>query len=215
MEQTAQSIIMEQMGLEHLTDEEIADLAKHGNVEALEYLINKYKNFVRAKARTYFLIGADREDIIQEGMIGLYKAIRDYNTDREASFATFASMCINRQMITAVAASNRKKNMPLNTYVSYDMPAGGDEDSDMRLVDILQSQTELNPEKLLIDKEHNWDLKSRLKEVLSTFEQQVLTYYLEGMDYTAIAKKMQKPPKSVDNALQRIRSKAARLTLEN
>ena len=162
-----------------------------------------------------YLIGGETDDLIQEGMIGLYKAIRDYNTDREASFATFASMCINRQMITAVAASNRKKNMPLNTYVSYDMPAGGDEDSDMRLVDILQSQTELNPEKLLIDKEHNWDLKSRLKEVLSTFEQQVLTYYLEGMDYTAIAKKMQKPPKSVDNALQRIRSKAARLTLEN
>ena len=148
-------------------------------------------------------------------MIGLYKAIRDYHTDREASFATFASMCINRQMITAVAASNRKKNMPLNTYVSYDMPAGGDEDSDMRLVDILQSQTELNPEKLLIDKEHDRDLKSCLKEVLSTFEQQVLAYYLEGMDYTAIAKKMQKPPKSVDNALQRIRSKAARLTLDN
>lgn len=105
--------------------------------------------------------------------------------------------------------------MPLNTYVSYDMPAGGDEDSDMRLVDILQSQTELNPEKLLIDKEHNWDLKSRLKEVLSTFEQQVLTYYLEGMDYTQLQKMQEASRKSVDNALQRIRSKAARLTLEN
>ena len=203
------------MDLKQCSDEELIVRYRDGDTDAMDFIFERYKYLVRKKAKAMFLAGGDNDDLIQEGMIGLYKAIRDYNTDREASFATFASMCINRQMITAVAASNRKKNMPLNTYVSYDMPAGGDEDSDMRLVDILQSQTELNPEKLLIDKEHNWDLKSRLKEVLSNFEQQVLTYYLEGMDYTAIAKKMQKPPKSVDNALQRIRSKAARLTLEN
>ena len=203
------------MDLKQCSDEELIVRYRDGDTDAMDFIFERYKHLVRKKAKAMFLAGGDNDDLIQEGMIGLYKAIRDYNTDREASFATFASMCSNRQMITAVAASNRKKNMPLNTYVSYDMPAGGDEDSDMRLVDILQSQTELNPEKLLIDKEHNWDLKSRLKEVLSTFEQQVLTYYLEGMDYTAIAKKMQKPPKSVDNALQRIRSKAARLTLEN
>ena len=203
------------MDLKQCSDEELIVRYRDGDTDAMDFIFERYKYLVRKKAKAMFLAGGDNDDLIQEGMIGLYKAIRDYNTDREASFATFASMCINRQMITAVAASNRKKNMPLNTYVSYDMPAGGDEDSDMRLVDILQSQTELNPEKLLIDKEHNWDLKSRLKEVLSTFEQQELTYYLEGMDYTAIAKKMQKPPKSVDNALQRIRSKAARLTLEN
>ena len=203
------------MDLKQCSDEELIVRYRDGDTDAMDFIFERYKHLVRKKAKAMFLAGGDNDDLIQEGMIGLYKAIRDYNTDREASFATFASMCINRQMITAVAASNRKKNMPLNTYVSYDMPAGGDEDSDMRLVDILQSQTELNPEKLLIDKEHNWDLKSRLKEVLSPFEQQVLTYYLEGMDYTAIAKKMQKPPKSVDNALQRIRSKAARLTLEN
>ena len=203
------------MDLKQCSDEELIVRYRDGDTDAMDFIFERYKHLVRKKAKAMFLAGGDNDDLIQEGMIGLYKAIRDYNTDREASFATFASMCINRQMITAVAASNRKKNMPLNTYVSYDMPAGGDEDSDMRLVDILQSQTELNPEKLLIDKEHNWDLKSRLKEVLSTFEQQVLTYYLEGMDYTAIAKKMQKPPKSVYNALQRIRSKAARLTLEN
>ena len=203
------------MDLKQCSDEELIVRYRDGDTDAMDFIFERYKHLVRKKAKAMFLAGGDNDDLIQEGMIGLYKAIRDYNTDREASFAIFASMCINRQMITAVAASNRKKNMPLNTYVSYDMPAGGDEDSDMRLVDILQSQTELNPEKLLIDKEHNWDLKSRLKEVLSTFEQQVLTYYLEGMDYTAIAKKMQKPPKSVDNALQRIRSKAARLTLEN
>ena len=203
------------MDLKQCSDEELIVRYRDGDTDAMDFIFERYKHLVRKKAKAMFLAGGDNDDLIQEGMIGLYKAIRDYNTDREASFATFASMCINRQMITAVAASNREKNMPLNTYVSYDMPAGGDEDSDMRLVDILQSQTELNPEKLLIDKEHNWDLKSHLKEVLSTFEQQVLTYYLEGMDYTAIAKKMQKPPKSVDNALQRIRSKAARLTLEN
>ena len=203
------------MDLKQCSDEELIVRYRDGDTEAMDFIFERYKHLVRKKAKAMFLAGGDNDDLIQEGMIGLYKAIRDYHTDREASFATFASMCINRQMITAVAASNLKKNMPLNTYVSYDMPAGGDEDSDMRLVDILQSQTELNPEKLLIDKEHNRDLKSRLKEVLSTFEQQVLTYYLEGMDYTAIAKKMQKPPKSVDNALQRIRSKAARLGLEN
>ena len=203
------------MDLKQCSDEELIVRYRDGDTDAMDFIFERYKHLVRKKAKAMFLAGGDNDDLIQEGMIGLYKAIRDYNTDREASFATFASMCINRQMITAVAASNRKKNMPLNTYVSYDMPAGGDEDSDMRLVDILQSQTELNPEKLLIDKEHNRDLKSRLKEVLSTFEQKVLTYYLEGMDYTALAKKMQKPPKSVDNALQRIRSKAARLTLEN
>ena len=203
------------MDLKQCSDEELIVRYRDGDTDAMDFIFERYKHLVRKKAKAMFLAGGDNDDLIQEGMIGLYKAIRDYNTDREASFATFASMCINRQMITAVTASNRKKNMPLNTYVSYDMPAGGDEDSDMRLVDILQSQTELNPEKLLIDKEHNRDLKSRLKEVLSTFEQQVLAYYLEGMDYTAIAKKMQKPPKSVDNALQRIRSKAARLTLEN
>lgn len=203
------------MDLKQCSDEELIVRYRDGDTEAMDFIFERYKHLVRKKAKAMFLAGGDNDDLIQEGMIGLYKAIRDYHTDREASFATFASMCINRQMITAVAASNRKKNMPLNTYVSYDMPAGGDEDSDMRLVDILQSQTELNPEKLLIDKEHDRDLKSCLKEVLSTFEQQVLTYYLEGMDYTAIAKKMQKPPKSVDNALQRIRSKAARLTLEN
>ena len=204
------------MDLKQCSDEELIVRYRDGDTDAMDFIFERYKHLVRKKAKAMFLAGGDNDDLIQEGMIGLYKAIRDYNTDREASFATFASMCINRQMITAVAASNRKKNMPLNTYVSLDSQEdGGDEDSDMRLVDILQSQTELNPEKLLIDKEHNWDLKSRLKEVLSTFEQQVLTYYLEGMDYTAIAKKMQKPPKSVDNALQRIRSKAARLTLEN
>ena len=203
------------MDLKQCSDEELIVRYRDGDTEAMDFIFERYKHLVRKKAKAMFLAGGDNDDLIQEGMIGLYKAIRDYHTDRAASFATFASMCINRQMITGVAASNRKKNMPLNTYVSYDMPAGGDEDSDMRLVDILQSQTELNPEKLLIDKEHNRDLKSRLKEVLSTFEQQVLAYYLEGMDYTAIAKKMQKPPKSVDNALQRIRSKAARLTLEN
>ncbi len=199
------------MDLKQCSDEELIVRYREGDTDAMDFIFERYKYLVRKKAKAMFLAGGDNDDLIQEGMIGLYKAIRDYDTDREASFATFASMCINRQMITAVAASNRKKNMPLNTYVSFDMPAGSDEDSDMRLVDILQTQTEQNPEKLLIDKEHNQDLKSRLKEVLSRFEQQVLSCYLEGMDYTAIAEKLQKSPKSIDNALQRIRSKASHL----
>ena len=136
MEQTAQSIIMEQMELEHLTDEEIADLAKHGNVEALEYLINKYKNFVRAKARTYFLIGADREDIIQEGMIGLYKAIRDYRCDRQASFRAFAEICVTRQIITAIKTATRQKHIPLNSYISLNKPVF-DEESERTLGEVV------------------------------------------------------------------------------
>ena len=128
------------MDLKQCSDEELIVRYRDGDTDAMDFIFERYKHLVRKKAKAMFLAG-DNDDLIQEGMIGLYKAIRDYNTDREASFATFASMCINRQMITAVAASNRKKNMPLNTYVSYDMPAGGDEDSDMRLVDILQSQT--------------------------------------------------------------------------
>lgn len=199
------------MDLKQCSDEELIVRYRDGDTDAMDFIFERYKHLVRKKAKAMFLAGGDNDDLIQEGMIGLYKAIRDYSTGREASFATFASMCINRQMITAVAASNRKKNMPLNTYVSYDLPAGSGEDSDMRLVDILQSQTEQNPEKLLIDKEHTQDLKSRLKEVLSAFEQQVLACYLEGLDYIAIAKKLQKPPKSIDNALQRIRAKAAHL----
>lgn len=200
------------MSMEQCSDEELIVLYRDGNESAIDFIFERYKNLVRKKAKAMFLAGGDNDDLIQEGMIGLYKAVRDYNAGKAASFATFASMCINRQMITAVTASNRKKNTPLNTYVSFDTPAGNDEDSDMKLVDILQPETEQNPEKLLIDKERAQDLQTRLFTLLSPFEMQVLNLYLEGMDYLQIAEELKKSAKSIDNALQRIRSKVSKIS---
>lgn len=200
------------MSMEQCSDEELILLYRDGNESAIDVIFERYKNLVRKKAKAMFLAGGDNDDLIQEGMIGLYKAVRDYSAGKAASFATFASMCINRQMITAVTASNRKKNTPLNTYVSFDAPAGNDEDSDMKLVDILQPETEQNPEKLLIDKERAEDLQTRLFTLLSPFEMQVLNHYLEGMDYLQIAEELKKSAKSIDNALQRIRSKVSKIS---
>lgn len=200
------------MSMKQCSDEELIVLYRAGSESAIEVIFERYKNLVRKKAKAMFLAGGDNDDLIQEGMIGLYKAVRDYKEEKEASFATFASMCINRQMITAVTASNRKKNVPLNTYVSFDMPAGNDEDTDMRLVDILQPETEQNPEKLFIDREHTKDLQTRLYEMLSPFETRVLDMYIDGMDYIQIADELGKQPKSIDNALQRIRSKVSKIS---
>lgn len=206
MEQTAQSIIMEQIELEHLTDEEIADLAKHGNVEALEYLINKYKNFVRAKARTYFLIGADREDIIQEGMIGLYKAIRDYRGDRQASFRAFAEICVTRQIITAIKTATRQKHIPLNSYISLNKPVF-DEESERTLGEVVTTDKASNPEDLFINQENLLDIESTMHRILSPLEQEVVALYLEGKSYVEIAQQLNRHVKSVDNALQRVKRK--------
>ncbi len=206
MEQTAQSIIMEQIELEHLTDEEIADLAKHGNVEALEYLINKYKNFVRAKARTYFLIGADREDIIQEGMIGLYKAIRDYRCDRQASFRAFAEICVTRQIITAIKTATRQKHIPLNSYISLNKPVF-DEESERTLGEVVTTDKASNPEDLFINQENLLDIESTMHRILSPLEQEVVALYLEGKSYVEIAQQLNRHVKSVDNALQRVKRK--------
>ncbi len=196
------------MDFEGCSDETLIDIYRVGNEAAIEVLFERYKNLVKKKAKAMYLAGGDSDDLIQEGMIGLYKAVRDFDESREASFKTFASMCINRQLITAVAASNRKKNMPLNTYVSFDLPAYTDEDNEMRLVDVLKPETEQNPEKLLIDREYTEDFKEKLFESLSNFEKQVLKLYIEDKDYREIARIMNKTPKSIDNALQRIRSKA-------
>lgn len=200
------------MSMKQCSDEELIVLYRAGSEIAIEVIFERYKNLVRKKAKAMFLAGGDNDDLIQEGMIGLYKAVRDYKAEKEASFATFASMCINRQMITAVTASNRKKNVPLNTYVSFDMPAGNGEDTDMRLVDVLQPETEQNPEKLFIDREHTKDLQTRLYEMLSPFETRVLDMYIDGMDYIQIAGELGKQPKSIDNALQRIRSKVSKIS---
>ena len=204
MEQTAQPI--EPTELEHLTDEEIVELAKNGNVTALEYLINKYKNFVRAKARTYFLIGADREDIIQEGMIGLYKAIRDYRYDRQASFRAFAEICVTRQMITAIKTATRQEHIPLNSYISLNKPVF-DEESERTLGEVVTTEKEGNPEEMFINQENLMDIESTMQRILSPLEQDVVNLYLEGKSYTEIAQKLGRHVKSVDNALQRVKRK--------
>ena len=204
MEQTAQQLDI--MELEHLTDEEIVDLAQYGNVGALEYLINKYKNFVRAKARTYFLIGADREDIIQEGMIGLYKAIRDYRYDRQASFRAFAELCVTRQIITAIKTAIRQKHIPLNSYVSLNKPVF-DEESERTLGEVVTTEKDGNPEELFINQENLLDIESTMRKILSPLEQEVVDLYLEGKSYQEIAEQLDRHAKSVDNALQRVKRK--------
>lgn len=199
------------INLNEYSDEELVNLYRQGNEQAVEYLFEKYKNLVRKKAKAMYLAGGDNDDLIQEGMIGLYKAVRDYKEERDASFFTFASMCINRQMITAVTASNRKKNIPLNSYVSFDSPVSGEEDSDMKLADVLPPSNEQNPEKLFIDKEFANDLQKKVMASLSSFEKEVLKYYMDGKDYIEISEKMNKTPKSIDNALQRIRNKVDKI----
>ena len=204
MEQTAQQLDM--IELEHLTDEEVVELAKYGNVGALEFLINKYKNFVRAKARTYFLIGADREDIIQEGMIGLYKAIRDYRYDWQASFRAFAEICVTRQIITAIKTATRQKHIPLNSYVSLNKPVF-DEESERTLGEVVITEKDGNPEDLFINQENLMDIESTMNKILSPLEQEVVGLYLEGKSYQEIAEQLDRHVKSVDNALQRVKRK--------
>ncbi len=188
------------------TDEEIAEEAKHGSSVALEFLINKYKNFVKAKARSYFLIGADREDIIQEGMIGLYKAIRDFKGDKLSSFRAFAELCITRQIITAIKTATRQKHIPLNSYVSLNKPIY-DEDSDRTLLDILSGAKITDPEELMINREEYHDIEFKMGEILSDLEWKVLMLYLEGKSYQEIAVELKRHVKSIDNALQRVKRK--------
>ena len=204
MEMTALKI--EAADLEHLTDEEIVSLAKDGDTAALEFLIGKYKNFVRSKARTYFLIGADREDIIQEGMIGLYKAIRDYRYDKQASFHSFAEICVTRQIITAIKTATRQKHMPLNSYVSLNKPVY-EEESERTLSDVITQGKAGNPEDLFIDQEDFLDIESTMQRILSPLEQDVVNLYLEGKSYVEIAQQLGRHVKSVDNALQRVKRK--------
>lgn len=199
------------MILQGLKDEELIKLYRDGNEDAIDIIFERYKYLVRKKAKAMYIAGGDNDDLIQEGMIGLYKAVRDYNEDRQASFATFAGMCINRHMMSAVTASNRKKNIPLNSYVSFDAPADGDEQSGTRLVEVLKPDNEQNPEYMFIDREHTRLLEDKIVSALSVYEKKVLDMYLEGKDYIEIAKDLNKQPKSVDNAIQRIRIKVARI----
>ncbi|MDF2988073.1 MAG: polymerase, sigma-24 subunit, subfamily [Eubacterium sp.] len=189
-----------------MIDEDVIHEAKAGNEKALEYLINKYKSFVRAKARTYFLIGADREDIIQEGMIGLFKAIRDYKGDKLSSFRAFAELCITRQIITAIKTATRQKHIPLNSYVSLNKPIF-DEESDRTLMDVISEENISDPEELVINREEFQGIENKMGEILSSLEWEVLTSYLEGRSYQEIAEDLDRHVKSIDNALQRVKRK--------
>lgn len=189
-----------------MLDEELVENARLGSTQALECIINKYKNFVRAKARTYFLIGADREDIIQEGMIGLFKAIRDYKEDKLSSFRAFAELCITRQIITAIKTATRQKHIPLNSYVSLNKPVF-DEESDRTLMDMLSEASISDPEELIINREDLNNIEERMGEVLSGLELEVLDSYLQGKSYFEISKDLNRQVKSIDNALQRVKRK--------
>jgi RNA polymerase sporulation-specific sigma factor len=194
---------------EAMIDEDIVEYAREGSDVALEYLINKYKNFVRAKARSYFLIGADREDIIQEGMIGLYKAIRDFRSDKLSSFRAFAELCITRQIITAIKTATRQKHIPLNSYVSLNKPIY-DEDSDRTLLDVISGSKITDPEELIINREAFGDIEEKMGEILSDLEWKVLMSYLDGKSYQEIAMDLNRHVKSIDNALQRVKRKLER-----
>nr|WP_173917972.1 RNA polymerase sporulation sigma factor SigH [Halobacillus sp. Marseille-Q1614] len=200
---------IEKVDFSRLDDEEIIVRINLGQVQALDFLIDKYKNFVRAKARTYFLIGADREDIVQEGMIGLYKAIRDYQGDKLSSFKAFAELCVTRQIITAIKTATRQKHIPLNSYVSLDKPIF-DEEADRTLLDVIAGSKAIDPQELMVNKERFGDIEEKISELLSDLEQQVLSLYLDGKSYQEISVELNRHVKSIDNALQRVKRKLER-----
>ncbi|MGL6107803.1 RNA polymerase sporulation sigma factor SigH [Romboutsia sp.] len=180
--------------------------ASKGDKIALEYIIKKYRNFVKAKAKSYFLVGADKEDIIQEGMIGLYKAVRDFDGNKTNSFKCFAEICITRQIITAIKTATRQKHIPLNSYVSLNKPIY-DEESDRTLLDIIATSIVTDPEELIISKEELKRIESKMNELLSDLELEVVELYLNGKSYQYIADRLQRDVKSIDNALQRVKRK--------
>lgn len=198
---------------DEMMDEEIVELAKKGDARAEEYLINKYKNYVKSKSKSYFLIGAEKDDLYQEGMIGLYKAIRDFRPETLASFRAFAEICITRQIITAIKTATRQKHIPLNSYVSLNKPVY-DEESDRTLMDVLSTVHISDPEELIISKEQRRKVEKRMYEVLSELELEVLRSYLNGKSYQEIACDLDRHSKSIDNALQRVKRKIEKLLTE-
>ena len=191
-----------------LPDEQLIKRLREGENEIMDYIINKYKSMVRKKAKAMYLLGGENDDLIQEGMIGLFKAVRDYDVNQENSFQSFADLCISRQMYTAIKLSQRQKHIPLNSYVS--LYESGDESSEEKyspLIEQLQDEKENNPEMLFIDKEYNEAMEQLLKDKLSDLENRVLYLHLKGEDYRSIAELLDKSPKSIDNALQRIKNK--------
>lgn len=189
-------------------DEELLERLRDGESSITDYLMDKYKGLVRNKAKSMYILGADNDDLIQEGMIGLFKALRDYDCGRDASFATFADLCVSRQMYTAVQASRRQKHIPLNTYVSLNANSTGSrEGEEEELINVLAAQFEQSPEDLIIDQENVDRLEKIIERELSAFEKQVLDLYLTGMGYQQIAKVLGRDEKSTDNALQRLKNK--------
>lgn len=197
------------MNYETLTDIELVSLAQKNDFDAMETLIERYKNFVRSKGRTYFLIGADKEDIIQEGMIGLFKAVRDFDASKQTQFRSFAELCVTRQIITAIKSATRQKHIPLNTYVSLSRPIY-EEDSEKTLLDLISLEYILDPEQILINQETLWITEKRINGVLSSLEKSVLDLYINGKSYHEIAEILDKEPKSIDNAIQRVKRKIAK-----
>ena len=200
----------------NLKDEEIISQIKSGDKDALSYLLEKYKNLVNKKVSKYFMIGAEKEDILQEGMIGLFKAIQSFNEEKQNSFKSFANICIERQLITAIKSSNRQKHMPLNTYLSLNTAAyDNNEDDSVELIDTFNSKTAEDPLETIMKKEYYSEVEEAINKNLSKFEKQVLDRYLKGESYVTIAKRLDSPVKSVDNAIQRIRKKASKNIMEN
>lgn len=194
------------------SDEELIDRLRGGDSRITDYIMDKYKNLVRSKAKSMYILGGDNEDLIQEGMIGLFKAIRDYDCGRDASFYTFADLCISRQMYTAVQASHRQKHWPLNTYVSlYGSNSSQGDSEEMELAEALSPDKDQNPETLFIDRERVEYLEGQIDKELSSFEKQVLDLYLTGMSYSQIARVLGRDEKSTDNALQRLKSKIKKM----
>jgi len=191
-----------------IKDEDLIEIIKSGDKSALEYLINRYKELVNIKVSRYYIIGAERDDIVQEGLIGLFKAIKCYKPDQDNSFKSFANMCIERQLITAIKTSNRQKHMPLNSYLSLNMSAYDEENDDTPIMEVFNSSIVEDPLDTITKKEYYASVESAIDKVLSDFEKQVLSRYINGESYIEIAQKLDTPVKSVDNAIQRIRKKA-------
>lgn len=200
----------------NLTDEQIVTEIKQGDEYALSYLLEKYKELVNMKVGKYFMVGAEKEDIMQEGMIGLYKAIKNFDTKKQNSFKTFANLCIERQLITAIKTSNRQKHMPLNSYLSLNMAAyDNNEDDSVELIDTFNSNTIEDPLETVMKKEYYEQIHNNIEKSLSKFEKQVLDRFMQGESYNVIAKRLDSPVKSVDNAIQRIRKKAVKNMFKN
>jgi len=192
-----------------LSDEEVIKLIKNGDKNALDYIINKYKDVVNIKVSKYFIIGAEKDDIVQEGLIGLYKAIKSFDCEKDNSFKTFANLCIERQLITAIKTSNRQKHMPLNSYLSLNMSAYEDDEADT-ILDVFDSNLVEDPLDTITKKEYYLSIENAIDKSLSDFEKKVLNRFAKGESYVQIADRLNTPVKSIDNAIQRIRKKAIR-----